>query len=179
MDNPIRWIVLIQKIPKGPFTTTELESLIEQGLVRRNDVAFQMLEGSTKANSGWKFIWQFTEFERRVAPTASSAIRPHEPEQDRRKIGVSSTPDLPMDEIATIQPDDLVLRARRDSGQAHGEPLTGPTVTHRKRPLGWLIGGAGLAGALWYLASPSSAPLTNAPGPRTPTGIPNPPPPPL
>lgn len=143
--SELRWIVLIQKSPKGPFTTAELESLITQGLVRRNDVAFQVLEGSTKAHSGWKFIWQFEEFNRRSGK--EGVTRPHEPEQERR-TAPRVAPSI-SEEIAKIQPDDLLFKTRREIVPREEEPA--PRKSPSRMPLGWLFGGTGLAVLAVYI----------------------------
>lgn len=160
MPGEIRWIVLLQKAPKGPFTTQEVESLIAQGLVRRNDVAFQMLEGETKAHTGWKFIWQFAEFERRDEKPAPQKPKPHEPQEDRRQAARAPSTGILPEDIAAIKPDDLLFSTKRDHSHAnsHASSRTNGSSagegdspgTSRRFPLGWVVGTVGMAVLLLY-----------------------------
>jgi hypothetical protein len=166
----IRWIVLVQKTPKGPFTTEELQSLIEQGLVRRNDVAFQVLEGSQKAHTGWKFIWQFEEFERRN-PDENSSPRPNEPEEERRtnprrEITLEELPP----EIAAIQPDDLVLGRRDPFAQNETVEMNEQKIeSSPKNRFGWVYAGVGLAGLVLVYWFQSGRQIANTLSPKPPT----------
>ncbi|MBI3294476.1 MAG: hypothetical protein HYZ71_07065 [Deltaproteobacteria bacterium] len=166
MSGEIRWIVLIQKTPKGPFTTAEVESLIAQGLIRRNDVAFQTMEGEPKAHTGWKFIWQFPDFERRTPKATPQTPKPHEPQQDRRTTPrAPSTDEIPA-EIAAIRPDDLVVTGKAKISrhlpvpEGQGDPKVGEG---RRFPLGWVVSGVGMAGLIfaWLAIQRASGPMFN------------------
>src|SRR5438105_2631673 len=45
-----QWIVLIQKSPRGPFTETEVNQLIDEGVVRTTDLGFQFDPQNPKTN---------------------------------------------------------------------------------------------------------------------------------
>lgn len=112
-----RWIVLINKSPRGPFTQEEVKYLLEEGLVRRNDVAFEVSQEGDEVVSGWKILWQFPEFERRDdTNTGEHKIEP-KPEVERRerftprKAEVHKDRSLPH-EVAEISPEELLLRSK-------------------------------------------------------------------
>jgi hypothetical protein len=62
-QNTPRWIVLIDKTPRGPLEQSEIELLIQQGVIRRND--FAILVSNLEEKASWKFLWQFPQFDRR------------------------------------------------------------------------------------------------------------------
>jgi len=115
------WIVLLNKSPHGPFTEDIIKVLLEQGVVRINDVAFKVPQGEDKSHSEWKFLWQFSEFDRRLGRENRDEKTPPAPiitpaEAERRKAAseleakrkVEST--LPVD-LINISPEELIVRS--------------------------------------------------------------------
>lgn len=104
-----RWIVLIDKTPRGPLDETEIKTLLSQGIIRSNDVAYQITQEPGKAD--WKFLWQFHEFDRRQERNV-----PKGPVLERRtprtenKIEEEKQAILPH-EISSIQPEDLLYHS--------------------------------------------------------------------
>lgn len=83
LDTTRRWIVLLNKAPKGPFSAEEIRELLTKGVIRRNDLASVVAEADGK-KSEWKLIWQYTEFDRRggLQPVNATNIQEN---SDRRK----------------------------------------------------------------------------------------------
>ncbi len=91
MSQAPKWIVLVQRIPRGPFSVDEVKALLSEGLIRHNDVGVQVESDNHRINSGWKLLWQFPEFDRRlpqnqppekpkpveVAPAEAPKVFPH------------------------------------------------------------------------------------------------------
>ncbi len=106
-----RWIVLINKSPKGPLTKEDIDTLLEKKVIRGNDIAYLLpVEGEGKTTTEWKLLWQFPEFNRRVEPTFS-------PEKERREtppaeptLGIAET--LPQD-LREISVEELIPRTTR------------------------------------------------------------------
>lgn len=138
-SQEIRWVVLLHKSPKGPLRSEEVEALLEEGLLRRNDLAFQIgVDGRTKL-SDWKFLWQFPEFNRRGAMTPPSvlpAVIPVEeehaaerrnnarPTEEERAAAIAALPP----ELADLDPADLAMTHsassyRSDFGSSPSEAL--------------------------------------------------------
>jgi hypothetical protein len=111
-----RWIVLINRAPYGPLVAEEIKTLLSEGMIRANDVAYQVPETGEK--SSWKFLWQFPEFERRKEPRdPESKPSVTVPLEERRKaepapISPIHTPDKLPEDLFYITPEDLILRAR-------------------------------------------------------------------
>lgn len=108
------WVVLINKSPKGPLTEFEIRSLIEQGVLRVNDVAFRV-DNTQKGQAEWKFLWQFVEFDRRRNETPEDrAVREAKFAEERRKAA-AAPPDvthvLP-EELLNISPEELIVRSK-------------------------------------------------------------------
>lgn len=115
-----RWVVLIQKKPRGPLSEAEVQALFIKGLVRANDLAFEIsTEG--KALSDWKMLWQFAEFDRRAKAAAEAAKKglppPTHPMRDRRQppspeaIQQKVNEQIPT-ELIDISPEELIPRPR-------------------------------------------------------------------
>lgn len=116
-----RWIVLLNKAPKGPFSADEIRELLAQGILRRNDLASAIEETPTKKGE-WKLIWQFVEFDRRgIADLTNTPLNggvaafnaEKKLADDRRKAAVAE--DLRQKALAElpenwkdIQPEDLL-----------------------------------------------------------------------
>lgn len=102
-----QWIVLIGKSPKGPLNESEIRELLNQKVIRTNDIAYLLPESSElKAPTEWKLLWQYPEFDRRK--DAPSAVTPTE----RRKKEPLPSPlaELPP-ELVNISPEELIPRA--------------------------------------------------------------------
>jgi hypothetical protein len=126
-DSQNRWIVLINKSPKGPLGADEINALIAQGIVKRNDAAF--LVGGKKTE--WKFLWQFAEFDRRkLDENAKKPAAPPKPVVEtggeRRTVPQMDVLDLLPSEIASIRPEDLVSRAKPYIPEVPEEFTRGP-----------------------------------------------------
>jgi hypothetical protein len=85
-----RWILLINKTPRGPLTELEVKTLLRDGHVRINDIAFKLSPENPKLQSEWKFLWQFAEFDRRRHDRQGAAAPPKQlevpvKESERRK----------------------------------------------------------------------------------------------
>src|SRR5690606_35933836 len=106
-----------------PFTFEEVQTLLAQGIVRFNDLAYRL--DSADSDGSWKFLWQFEEFERRKEQ------RDFEAPADRRKNSTEHlhrerTESLPID-IQNIEPHDLLLKSKRDL-PAVSEPEEAPAA---------------------------------------------------
>jgi len=84
LDTNRRWIVLLNKAPKGPFSAEEIRELLTKGVIRRNDLASVVAEADGK-KSEWKLIWQYIEFDRRAGLQPVNATNTKE-NSDRRKM---------------------------------------------------------------------------------------------
>jgi hypothetical protein len=74
-----RWVVLLNRSPKGPLTEDEVRTLISKGMLRMNDIAYQVSEDGPKGDSEWKLLWQFPEFNRRQPGETAGKSEPTEP----------------------------------------------------------------------------------------------------
>lgn len=104
------WIVLINKTPRGPLTEDEVKALLQQRLIRTNDLAY--LYESASAKASWKFLWQFPEFDRRLnetpPPKAVLEKRTATPGEEALPQAISEK--VP-EEFLDITPEELVLKA--------------------------------------------------------------------
>lgn len=115
------WIVLINRAPKGPLVEEEVRALIDEGIIRRNDLAC-IVPPDKAQKSEWKFLWQFREFDRRIENVVaanvatSSEVIPGEAAEDRRApvhnevLSFKAKTLLPED-IASIKTEDLLLHS--------------------------------------------------------------------
>jgi len=81
MDTPNfkRWIVLMQKVPMGPFSEAQIRQALADKKLMHNDVAMELLSEDGSKHTPWKLLWEFHEFDRRrdqPPTTAASAPRP-------------------------------------------------------------------------------------------------------
>lgn len=120
-----RWVILVQKAPIGPLTKEEIRVLLQQKIIRHNDVG--CLVDPEKKETGWKFLWQFEEFDRRLlVDELGKTIKPGieaeklmkastAPPSERRKEN-PNPPKLNQEEIPfelrTISPEDLLLKSK-------------------------------------------------------------------
>lgn len=112
-----RWIVLVNRSPRGPFLEKELHQLIDQRVIRPNDIAYLVPEHSDSEKAAWKFLWQFEQFDSRKneqkesLPAAILEKRmPKTPEQVQAQIDEQ----LPLD-LQSIRVEDLIVRANEGS----------------------------------------------------------------
>lgn len=107
------WIVLINKTPRGPLNAEEINTLLSQQILRRNDIAY--LVSQTKGvRSEWKLLWQYPEFDRRLgeAPKIEPVLSPSE----RRKVVPPKTlsrlveNEIPKD-LLNIRPEELLPKS--------------------------------------------------------------------
>lgn len=130
MSSPLdkRWIVIIDRAPKGPLSEEEVQTLITAKILRMNSIACRAPEEGGEKETEWKFLWQFPEFERRSAkphavPGSTQDKRlPHNPVQ-----GLSAIED----KLRDIDPDKLPEELKEMS-----MPDLVPTVRRSTRPMG-------------------------------------------
>jgi hypothetical protein len=112
-DGLNRWIVLLNKSPKGPLSEEEIRALLAKSIVRRNDIAYLIPPpGDNKAQTEWKLLWQFPEFDRRgdesvTKKTEDISERRIEPVVDPRAKALT---EIPID-LLNIAPEDLLPRS--------------------------------------------------------------------
>lgn len=113
------WIVLINKSPRGPLTFQEVETLLDEKIINRTDLALKLSEdGQEKSN--WKFLWQHPEFDRRLNPNSDSSANP-QPSKANTNRRQALTKDqlnqqvstLMPEEISAINPEDLIVSAQK------------------------------------------------------------------
>lgn len=107
------WIVLIEKVPRGPLSHSDIEVLLQKAIIRRNDVAMQVASVDGTKPAGWKFIWQYSQFDRRKSESEAGAIAvPEERRAPRVQPAVPPSPTESLsEEILNISPEELILRA--------------------------------------------------------------------
>jgi hypothetical protein len=109
LDSKNRWVVLLNKSPKGPLSKEEIDELLQKNVLRRNDIAYLLPpEENAKAPTEWKLLWQFPEFDRRGEESPAVVDRRQTPVQAVKK----ATEKFPQ-ELLNISPADLVLHSRR------------------------------------------------------------------
>jgi hypothetical protein len=112
-----RWIVLINKSPKGPLSEDDIRSLLQQNVLRRNDIAYLLPDDpDSKSPTEWKLLWQFPEFDRRredtPAPVTQERIVTAEErrrKENELKAQKAALGELPAD-LLNISPEDLIPR---------------------------------------------------------------------
>lgn len=111
-----RWIVLINKSPRGPLTEAEVRALLAQGMIRHNDVAYQVTVEAPTQHSEWKLLWQFEEFNRRSPESHPKKKAVPTDEEKRAKIPEKQLVKQALDELPEdlldIAPEDLLPRSR-------------------------------------------------------------------
>ena len=169
-----RWVVLVQRKPRGPMGEPEVQALLNKGIVRTNDLAFEVSPDTGKALTDWKMLWQFTEFDRRAKKLAEEKAKagPGPTTIERRgpvtaeKIQAKVKEAIP-EELLDITPEDLI--PKQNSGQAKllreeeiEAALSSPDVTNRSGAL-YRWAAIGVVGLLTlgivnqWLSSPSSS----------------------
>ena len=149
-NTPKRWIVLLNKVPRGPLVEAEIRALLTEGLVRHNDIAFLVpdkdADPTEKQSSEWKLLWQFPEFDRRLEeeknrtsdPKAASWAgtgtpqtpappvhpdRRHQMTEDEAEEKARET--LPP-ELLDIAPEELVVHSTSQETFSMGDPVESP-----------------------------------------------------
>lgn len=111
-SNQKKWIILINKSPRGPFIETEIRDLLKQGIVRHNDLAFLVTERPEEGHAQWKFMWQFPEFDSRAGeknnPPPAAVLEKRTPKTESQ-IKAQVDENVPVD-LKAITIDDLILR---------------------------------------------------------------------
>lgn len=145
-----RWIVLLNKVPRGPLTETEIRALLKEGIVRHNDIAFLVpapgADSVEKQASEWKLLWQFTEFDRRLEEdgnrtsdaksnswagtgTPQAPGPPKHPDRRRQmtpdEAEVKTREVLPP-ELLDIAPEELVVHSTSQETFSMGDPVEAP-----------------------------------------------------
>ncbi|MBI4404630.1 MAG: hypothetical protein HY537_10735 [Deltaproteobacteria bacterium] len=158
MEQESKWIVLIQRTPKGPFSLRDIELLLSKKIITRSDYAYKVPPKGAKSSAGWKILGQFEEFDRRGPNKPASE---NVPVPERRQIGPNDNEpkaNLVPEELSGISPEELVLRSRKempaaDSVSDHAdnktEKLDEPASAGGKRKI-WLLG-FGIAALLSYV----------------------------
>lgn len=147
-----RWIVLIDKSPKGPLTEAEIHALLEQGIVRTNDIAYRV-EQNSGGKAEWKFLWQFSEFDRRNSAHTTQAKFPilerrtprpsAEVEEEKKKIL--------LEDIDLIRPEDLTYRPTTKTEMERKFTLE-ESYSAENDVSSHYTGGPSLASRIWLLA---------------------------
>lgn len=108
-----KWVVLVDKSPRGPFTQEEINDLLKQQLLKRNDLAFLISDPSQSEGGAWKFLWQFSCFdlrqnENKVPPPA--AVLEKRKEKTEAELLTSLQDSIPVD-LKSIEIEELIVRA--------------------------------------------------------------------
>jgi hypothetical protein len=137
-----RWIIIISKQPRGPFTEAEVKELLAQQIIRINDIAFRIDGENPTHNYEWKLLWQFPEFDRRKPPTETPTPAvpydaPPEVKYERKAMPLEeikrrTLENLPP-ELANLSLQDLIPRSTRVLEAARLEG-TRESVVHQRRP---------------------------------------------
>ena len=148
---PKQYIVLINKSPRGPFTESEVKRLIDESIVRRTDVAFEVDLNNPKASSPWRLLWQFPAFDRRAEMKSS------QPPAERRVEAPQATEEavrktLPQ-EFLDISPEELIPRASRQTPVRDIDPVESalPAVEEISQETSHRFGHLFWGGALVFL----------------------------
>jgi hypothetical protein len=172
-DGNSRWIVLLNKSPKGPLSEEEIRALLKQGIVRRNDIAYRIPpEGDNKAQTEWKLLWQFPEFDRRadqpaaVAAESTAERRILEPAVEATRKALTEIPP----DLLNIAPEDLLPKSTGLALSVDREPSEMSEAPVEPRPTfadfeklsrnRWIFGTAGVlvTAVILYIALPSMKP---------------------
>lgn len=113
-QNQRRWVVLIQKKPRGPLTENEINTLITQGLLLSNDLGFEWDVTTGKAKTDWRMLWQFPEFDRRAKADAERALKNLPPSPWVEKRGPAPSPEKIKAEVQAKLPEEMLEIAPED-----------------------------------------------------------------
>lgn len=110
VHNPKKWFLILNKSPRGPFFEHEIKELLQQGLIRHNDLALLFEEG---VQGNWKFLWQYPEFDSRLNRKSSPPPEILEKRKPRtnEEIQKELENEVPLD-LKSIPLEELIIRAK-------------------------------------------------------------------
>ena len=115
MANPATsgWVILLNKSPRGPFSEGEVLNLIEQKLVRPNDMGL-LISGTSKSN--WNLLKTYPEFKGAFEGQGSSVPLSGipTPTAEEGSYNRKPTPAPELSELPDIKPEDLIPRTTRN-----------------------------------------------------------------
>jgi hypothetical protein len=132
VENSKKWVVLIDKSPRGPFTQDEIDELLSQGLLKRNDLGL-LVSDPTSTDSvelgSWKFLWQFSCFDLRLkSPTPPPpAVLEKRIEKSEAEIVQTIGAGVPLD-LKSIRIEELIVKA----GQSPKREFSFAKITENK-----------------------------------------------
>ena len=167
MADDRKWVVLVQKVPRGPMDESEIQALLQQRLITHNDLAFLISIKDPRAPSEWKFLWQFSEFDRRkprpdgqpdqMAVKYAAVRKPISEEEIKRRAKEALKEALPL-KLIDISPSDLLphitsefrLPTERELGLASSTQEEKPLLNSSWHfPWGWTVT-IGVTAALFF-----------------------------
>jgi hypothetical protein len=95
------WIVLINKIPRGPFSEEDLKVLIQDNIIKKSDLVIEH-QKSKEHSSQWLFVWQALELQEPDFEKTQKRAEKKEPQ-------TLSEPILE-EELLRITPEELLVR---------------------------------------------------------------------
>lgn len=109
-----QWVVLLNKMPRGPFSADEIRSLLNQGLLRHNDLAL-LIQSEVESGIGvWKFLWQYSEFDSRLTVKDPSqipvAVLEKRQPKNEEQVAQAVKELVPLD-LQSIRIEDLIVKA--------------------------------------------------------------------
>ena len=174
------WIVILEKAPRGPLTTAEVQTLLSRGMLRMNDLALPVVPGAPKSRADWKFVWQFPDFDRRSAvPIEDNTQEMPIPERRAEPISQEKTRSLVQEalpaELLDLPVEDLIPKANRRI-PSFDESLVVPEDDEDRAPSvpfwsrsKWLAGaGVGAAGLILLVRMFGPSSMTSLPPVRVP-----------
>lgn len=109
-----QWVVLLNKIPRGPFSADEIRSLLNQGLLRHNDLALLVQSENESGVGAWKFLWQYSEFDSRLPAKDPSqipaAVLEKRQPKNEEQVAQAVKELIPLD-LQSIRIEDLIVKA--------------------------------------------------------------------
>ena len=109
-----QWVVLLNKMPRGPFSADEIRSLLNQGLLRHNDLAL-LIQSEVEGGVGvWKFLWQYSEFDSRLpakdlSQIPAAVLEKRQPKNEEQ-VAQAVKELVPLD-LQSIRIEDLIVKA--------------------------------------------------------------------
>jgi len=154
-ESTKHWLVIVHRKMRGPLTTAEIVLLLEQQVIRRNDIACEIdLDNKTKSTD-WKLIWQFNEFDRRANQPKDEAQEKKREERRRDNPGKSpeeTLREIPQ-ELLDIDVSELIITPRNhlnqefnlaDSSRMAHEDATSSNPIKAYREYSWFYPTAGV-----------------------------------
>lgn len=97
------WIVLINKIPRGPFSEEDLKVLIQDNIIKKSDLVIEH-QKNKEHSSQWLFVWQALELQEPDFEKTKKRTEKKEPQ-------VLSEPVLE-EELLRISPEELLIKTQ-------------------------------------------------------------------